>query len=62
MLDLRSPSEDPTWASEDAIVVQMGDVMDRGDDELACFRLLTTLTRRAREDGGTLLLLYPSAK
>jgi hypothetical protein len=57
VLDPDSTDEDPRWSGGDAICVQTGDVLDRGDDELACFRLLATLARGAAEAGGALLLL-----
>lgn len=53
-----STNEDPVWCGGSTICVQTGDVLDRGDDELACFRLLATLARQAVEAGGALLLLY----
>ena len=51
-------TEEPVWCGGTTICVQTGDVLDRGDDELACFRLLATLARQAHEMGGALLLLY----
>jgi len=58
ILDPRSSIEEPVWCGGTTICVQTGDVLDRGDDELACFRLLATLARQAHDAGGQLLLLY----
>ena len=58
ILDPDSSVDEPRWCGGTTICVQTGDVLDRGDDELACFRLLATLARQAHEAGGTLLLLY----
>jgi len=58
ILDPDSSIERPVWCGGTTICVQTGDVLDRGDDELACFRLLATLARQANEAGGALLLLY----
>ncbi len=58
MLDPESSVEEPVWCGGTTICVQTGDVLDRGDDELACFRLLASLARQAYEAGGALLLLY----
>mmetsp|Transcript_62917 Transcript_62917/g.73567 ORF Transcript_62917/g.73567 Transcript_62917/m.73567 type:complete len:566 (+) Transcript_62917:72-1769(+) len=50
--------ENPVWIGGDTICVQVGDVLDRGDDELACYRLLSSLARQANEAGGALATLW----
>jgi len=58
LMDGSSTAENPIWCGGDSICVQTGDVLDRGDDELACLRLLASLSRQAQEAGGSLTLLY----
>jgi hypothetical protein len=46
------------WVGGDTILVQCGDVLDRGSEELQCFSLLTQLSRQAQEEGGRVILLW----
>jgi hypothetical protein len=48
----------PRWKrGENAIVVQVGDILDRGADELACLALLARLSHEAQQYGGTIIVL-----
>lgn len=58
VMDPLSSVEKPIWSGGNTICVQCGDILDRGDDELACFRLLASLSRQARGAGGELIMLY----
>lgn len=46
------------WCGEDTLLVQCGDILDRGDQELACFYLLCKLSKQAAEAGGGVVILY----
>ena len=46
------------WIGGDTICVQVGDIMDRGPTELACWHLLCRLSHEAKEAGGALIVLY----
>jgi Calcineurin-like phosphoesterase len=46
------------WVGGDSILVQCGDVLDRGSEELQCLSLLTDLSRQAQEEGGRVILLW----
>ena len=46
------------WVGGDSILVQCGDVLDRGSQELQCYSLLTELSRQAHAEGGRVILLW----
>lgn len=46
------------WIGGNTILVQCGDVLDRGSTELACFKLLSDLSQQAQEDGGRVIVLW----
>lgn len=58
IMDPDSNPVHPVWSGGDTICVQTGDILDRGDDELACLRLLTDLARQAEDAGGALLMCF----
>lgn len=45
-------NEDSQWVGGNTILVQCGDILDRGSQELSCFALLARLSRQAAEQGG----------
>lgn len=45
------------WAGGDTTLVQLGDVLDRGDSERECWALLRKLTAEAPESGGRVVCL-----
>lgn len=50
--------DDDHWIGGDTVVVQTGDVLDRGDDEQAIIDLLDQLQDEAKEAGGAMHLLH----
>jgi hypothetical protein len=53
----RAIDERDRWAGGDLVVVQTGDVLDRGDDERAILDLIARLEGEARAAGGAFVLL-----
>lgn len=51
-------NQPPQWIGGNTIVVQCGDVLDRGSQELKCFELLTRLSQQASLQGGHVILLW----
>ena len=45
------------WAGEEAVLVQVGDVLDRGPDEAYCLSMLMRLQSEAREVGGDVIMM-----
>ena len=51
------PNGIPIWTGGDTVVVQLGDILDRGDAEIATLMLLRQLGRQALEQGGAVHIL-----
>lgn len=47
----------PVWCGGNTTLVQLGDVLDRGDCEIGILMLLKDLQQQAEEDGGALYML-----
>ena len=46
------------WIGGDAVLVQVGDCLDRGPHELQCWQLLADLARQAQTQGGAVIFLF----
>jgi len=49
--------EEGSWAGGEAVLVQVGDILDRGPDEAFCLNLLLRLQQEARQVGGDVIML-----
>jgi len=50
--------DDDHWKGGNSVLVQVGDVLDRGESELECLSLLCKLARQAPEAGGIVVLMW----
>lgn len=54
---IRVTDDEVVWSGGDTVVVQLGDVLDRGDYEIAIVNLLRGLDQQARLHGGAVYML-----
>mmetsp|Transcript_26972 Transcript_26972/g.31375 ORF Transcript_26972/g.31375 Transcript_26972/m.31375 type:complete len:491 (+) Transcript_26972:87-1559(+) len=58
LLHPNSTITNPIWDGGDSILVQCGDILDRGPNELLCFRFLVSLAQQAEKASGKVILLH----
>eukprot|EP00286_Rhodomonas_abbreviata_P016966 CAMPEP_0181321356 /NCGR_PEP_ID=MMETSP1101-20121128/18636_1 /TAXON_ID=46948 /ORGANISM="Rhodomonas abbreviata, Strain Caron Lab Isolate" /LENGTH=307 /DNA_ID=CAMNT_0023429167 /DNA_START=576 /DNA_END=1499 /DNA_ORIENTATION=- len=49
--------EDGNWCGGQTVVVQVGDILDRGTDEAGCIEVLCKLRTQSRDVGGNVIML-----
>src|SRR6185437_14508572 len=54
---VRGTSDDYEWSGGSAVLVQLGDVIDKGEHALPAIDLLRGLPERARRDGGQVVVV-----
>lgn len=47
-----SPDGQDVWTGEETVLIQLGDILDRGEDEIAILSLLRSLDNQAKAKGG----------
>jgi hypothetical protein len=58
LLHPNSTITNPIWNGGDSILIQCGDILDRGPNELFCLRYLASIARQAKEHNGKVLILH----
>lgn len=51
-------AESDTWIGGELVIVQTGDILDRGDDESKIYELFEKLTLEAKAAGGEIIMLH----
>jgi|TARA_B110000008_G_scaffold235397_1_gene240220 hypothetical protein len=57
VLDDEDDAGNPRWVGGDTTLVQLGDILDRGDDEIGILILLQKLDKEAQKQGGRVYVM-----